>query len=1710
MLIASKQEKVYFPSNLRAPYLTETSQNAPESDNNNNTEAAAIAEEADAAAGGGLRRFGSSHRIGSLHQFLSPVAGSPPAVSVIGSATNRRTPARTPRGGGGLDSSSDGLMGQDSQHSAAAAAAAANKSALLQRYREETSWGPRPGLAAAATAEATTKITPDWRLRDRMKTVSVGLVLALNVGTDPPDVVKPHPCAVLQCWMNPLKFSRAKAKEMIGERLEQQYANARSTSAARPLRYRRTLDPTVEDVRNVCLQLRRQARNDRVLLHYNGHGVPRPTDHGEIWVFDKNHTEYIPLPVTDLRNWLGKPSIVVLDCSAAGVLLPFLVNPLGGTTTPPDTNHDQQTGESSADTSILDKKHSLLSCEEQANQWVRETIVLAPCGPNELLSMDPAFPADIFTSCLTTPIPMALRWFVQRNPHCTTGLQPEAVDTIPGKVTDRKTPLGELNWIFTAVTDSIAWNVLPKHLFKRLFRQDLLVASLFRNFLLADRILRHLGCTPVSYPALPSAADHPLWQSWDLACETLLFQLIKNGVLKSSAATEAVSPPSSSNNSNDDSEQVGEQRSNRTTPAASPMTPSSPTGGVADTEVVPVENVSSPFFSEQLTAFEVWLDFSEIHKIYLASGTLQQSSPEQLPVVLQVLLFQVHRIRALKLMRRFLDLGPWAVNLSLSLGIYPYVTKLLQSPQYKSLLVSLWASILSFDPSLRVDLLRDGAFHHFVQHLMWGLDSTVIDAAEAAKERTLAAFVLSIACHGYPAGQVDCVRQNVHGSCCALLSSYEQGEHAQDDKTVELHLPAHFRLWLVICLASMVIDNAPIQNEAFSAGAHQRLAIRLQNDQNANVRAAVCYALGCLIGSQPKKGGRNPSQQDLADITSPQQQQQQLAPSQASFPQGLVAPAQIPNLGLPNSIAPAQLPTNQLGQAHLRPNLAPTTTTGVSGLALAGPQHMQAMQGGPIQPTTVATTSGGQGPPTFWNQAVQLRPTTQAAPIQTPYILQGQPLGAAGFLVGSAPIVGQPPLVDPAAAFPIPVPEPQTPSVFEDRHRLELDLSCIEMLVKGTEDASVVVRYEACVGLACAVNKYLEAFVYVAGESVAADMTAFPALPLSLDLKTKQKFKSAWMTVRSLQKDDVFPPVSKAANDIVLFVNENLLRLTALDNDQEREIGKEGSSLRGGRAGMVLAGISEDTDTFQDRTSEVPTDNGKVTGTIPLKCDLRRVASEVTNPDKGDSMKRKAELDQSTRQRTASGSKIEGALVYSLPKSKYYSWQKDAFDYKLQSSDDDLEIDPLSPEGARLLYEKRRNSEVKNFARKLSEHFSCLAPKPPKPEKKGLNFILEEENEENVLAMEEDLSKKKRELELKEAWLLQNEGTKMTLMVRFHPYEDYLVSCDGSDQISSWDTSTGKRLTIFSNGNPEDSRMTTTCWINEKSQNILLVGSDDGAVKLWGGLAKPQNEICSPALVSAFHALPMNAERRQSGLVCEWQPSSGKLVAAGSSKYINCWDLEAEKLSLQIDTNTAAPITSLTTAWDHDPLDPSILPPTSTGLSPNIVVAGLGDGALRIFDVRSHRSGQDLDSRQPSRLSRRHGPRATQYSEHKSWVVSTAFTNYANKYEIISGTLSGEVKAWDLRMSSSIRTVEVQRSVMTALAVHPRIPIMATGSHAQFIKLQTPDGDFLQVLRYHEKMANHRIGPVSCVAFHPHKPILAAGATDNYIGVYAPKNSKFL
>ncbi|XWS22111.1 hypothetical protein CRYUN_Cryun29cG0006600 [Craigia yunnanensis] len=584
--------------------------------------------------------------------------------------------------------------------------------------------------ASTPTGPSDSGLVSKWRPKDRMKTGCVALVLCLNISVDPPDVIKISPCARMECWIDPFSMAPQKALETIGKNLRDQYERWQPKA-----RCKVELDPTVDEVKKLCNTCRRYAKLERVLFHYNGHGVPKPTANGEIWLFNKSYTQYIPLPIKDLDSWLRTPSIYVFDCSAAGMIVNAFIELLDcGTSNYPGS--------------------------------ARDCILLAACEAHETLPQSAEFPADVFTSCLTTPIKMALRWFCTRS-LLYESLDCSLIDKIPGRQNDRKTLLGELNWIFTAVTDTIAWNVLPHDLFRRLFRQDLLVASLFRNFLLAERIMRSANCSPISHPMLPPTHQHHMWDAWDMAAEICLSQL-----------PSLVEDPNA-------------------------------------------EFQPSPFFTEQLTAFEVWLDHGSEHK----------KPPEQLPIVLQVLLSQCHRFRALFLLGRFLDMGSWAVDLALSVGIFPYVLKLLQTttPELRQILVFIWTKILALDKSCQVDLVKDGGHVYFIRFL---------NSVEAYPEqRAMAAFVLAVILDGHRRGQEACIEARLIHVCLKHL----HGSMQNDSQTEPLFLQ-----WLCLCLGKLWEDFTEAQIIGLQADA-PAICAPLLSEPQPEVRASAVFALATLL-----------------------------------------------------------------------------------------------------------------------------------------------------------------------------------------------------------------------------------------------------------------------------------------------------------------------------------------------------------------------------------------------------------------------------------------------------------------------------------------------------------------------------------------------------------------------------------------------------------------------------------------------------------------------------------------------------------------------------------------------------------------------------------------------------------------------------------------------------------------------------------------------
>jgi WD40 repeat protein len=349
-------------------------------------------------------------------------------------------------------------------------------------------------------------------------------------------------------------------------------------------------------------------------------------------------------------------------------------------------------------------------------------------------------------------------------------------------------------------------------------------------------------------------------------------------------------------------------------------------------------------------------------------------------------------------------------------------------------------------------------------------------------------------------------------------------------------------------------------------------------------------------------------------------------------------------------------------------------------------------------------------------------------------------------------------------------------------------------------------------------------------------------------------------------------------------------------------------------------------------------------------------------------------------------------------------------------------------------------------------------------------------------------------------------------------------------------------------GNAASSRITSMTWINESYDSLLVLGSDDGVVRVWrdvansdsiaalnaanananNGIGNPVagnagNNITtggvggtavgagSPGLLggmanveqaTAFSALPDIAETsRGSGVVISWQQTAGTLVVGGNSGTIRVWDLGREQNVRTFQTGVEACLTAISTTTVSNRYSSSMFGmdyPMSSMWQADVdstpvtwSFAGFADGSVAIYDERV----SAMDGR-------------VHYSHTSSgWVNYTHLRS--DVPEVIIGSVRGSVKFWDLRTMRTHKTLEVQKSPITSMAVHNCAPIMATGSHAQFIKILTLGGEQLgNIIKYYDGFLGERIGPISSLAFHPYKLIMAASSTTGLISLYHTTENK--
>ena len=325
--------------------------------------------------------------------------------------------------------------------------------------------------------------------------------------------------------------------------------------------------------------------------------------------------------------------------------------------------------------------------------------------------------------------------------------------------------------------------------------------------------------------------------------------------------------------------------------------------------------------------------------------------------------------------------------------------------------------------------------------------------------------------------------------------------------------------------------------------------------------------------------------------------------------------------------------------------------------------------------------------------------------------------------------------------------------------------------------------------------------------------------------------------------------------------------------------------------------------------------------------------------------------------------------------------------------------------------------------------------------------------------------------------MVQKTASKYHFMA-MHPFENHLYAAD-RNSFSLWsfgqrsglaDTSSTPNISSphrssachdstcligsQSNNLSDDHKVTSLQLLNPSSNTLVMLASDDGSIKLWS--TKIVNKVMSSSfnssisgsdtgqlrleskLVSAFtifgdmatlQSKPVDkfghkVDTSMTGsttasaigsqtprIILKWEQNNGQLVAGGDYKVIRIWDAMTETKLRDIPTDCITSVSCISSDEDH------------------LICAGCSDGSIRIFDRREPYVQR---------------VRPITFREHTHPIVAAQLfpESSTSPFFVISTSSFGDVKFWDRRMLTSIRTMNVSNEI-TAMTFHPEADVFA-------------------------------------------------------------------
>lgn len=247
------------------------------------------------------------------------------------------------------------------------------------------------------------------------------------------------------------------------------------------------LNPPVTWISQFFAKAKNRPKNQRILIHYYAHQIPS-IENNDLWLFGNDGRSFEGVPVENIVNESLPSSAFIFECDNSGLFLPVFQK------LPPDT----------------------------------DTFAFFACGPNQKLPHASGLPIDLFTSCMTTPSRMALLWH-SRHYYCFKNGPLKPLSPFFLEENESDSPCEEIfsniQSVLRDTVEAMAFQTMDRATFLRFFRKDHVTTQLAVYFAFATRIMNFFNITPLSYPSMPSFANHQLWRTFDLRLDAELFRL---------------------------------------------------------------------------------------------------------------------------------------------------------------------------------------------------------------------------------------------------------------------------------------------------------------------------------------------------------------------------------------------------------------------------------------------------------------------------------------------------------------------------------------------------------------------------------------------------------------------------------------------------------------------------------------------------------------------------------------------------------------------------------------------------------------------------------------------------------------------------------------------------------------------------------------------------------------------------------------------------------------------------------------------------------------------------------------------------------------------------------------------------------------------------------------------------------------------------------